>query len=113
MNELEQRADEYKESKRHRCFRANVGTVQIDYEKYLDNLKQAYIAGATEETKLLVEENRKAREIIKTSLGLLSLFSSSNGSVENFINKAEQFLGEGKWQNQILNTLKDTLKEQT
>ena len=65
MNELEQRADEYKESKRHRCFRANVGTVQIDYEKYLDNLKQAYIAGATEETKLLVEENRKAREIIK------------------------------------------------
>ena len=40
----------------------------------------------------LTDRVDEAREIIKTSLGLLSLFSSSNGSVENFINKAEQFL---------------------
>ena len=45
---IEQKAEEYKESKRHKCFREDVGTIQIDYEKYLDNLKQAYIAGATE-----------------------------------------------------------------
>ena len=73
-------------------------------------IKQSCIEFATEETKLLSEhilELQKtngsltdrvdeAREIIKTSLGLLSLFSSSNGSVENFINKAEQFLGDEK-----------------
>ena len=46
--ELKQRAEEYKESKRHKCFREDVGTIQINYESYLNNLKQAYLAGATE-----------------------------------------------------------------
>ena len=48
MTELEQKAEEYKESKRHKCFREDVGTIQINYESYLNNLKYAYIAGATE-----------------------------------------------------------------
>ena len=45
---VEQNAEEYKESKRHKCFREDVGTIQINYESYLNNLKEAYVSGATE-----------------------------------------------------------------
>lgn len=45
---LEERAEEYKESKRHKSFREDVGTVQINYESYLNNLKQAHKDGAKE-----------------------------------------------------------------
>lgn len=41
----EELAEEYKESKRHKCFKADVGKVQIDYESYLNNLKEAFLAG--------------------------------------------------------------------
>ena len=41
----EEMAEEYKESKRHKCFRADVGKIQIDYETYLNNLKEGFLAG--------------------------------------------------------------------
>lgn len=41
----EEMAEEYKESKRHKCFRADVGKIQIDYETYLNNLKDGFLAG--------------------------------------------------------------------
>ena len=44
--ELEKEAEEYRESKRHKSFRADVGTVQINYESYLNNLQSAYKDGA-------------------------------------------------------------------
>ena len=49
--ELKQKAEEYKESKRHKCFRGDVVTIKLNYESYLNNLKEAYIAGATDTTK--------------------------------------------------------------
>ena len=41
----EEMAEEYKESKRHKCFRADVGKIQIEYEAYLNNLKDGFLAG--------------------------------------------------------------------
>lgn len=41
----EEMAEKYKESKRHKCFRADIGKIQIEYEAYLNNLKEAYLAG--------------------------------------------------------------------
>ena len=41
----EEMAEEYKESKRHKCLRADVGKIQIDYETYLNNLKEGFLAG--------------------------------------------------------------------
>ena len=43
---FEEEAEEYKESKRHKSFRADVGTVQINYENYLNNLQSAFKDGA-------------------------------------------------------------------
>ena len=44
----EQKAEEYKESKRHKSFRVDVGNIQINYESYLNNLRQAFIDGYSE-----------------------------------------------------------------
>ena len=41
----EEMAEGYKESRRHKCFSTDVRKVQIEYEAYLDNLKQAFLAG--------------------------------------------------------------------
>lgn len=41
----EEMAEEYKESKRHKSFRTDIGKVSIEYEAYLNNLKSAYLAG--------------------------------------------------------------------
>ena len=41
----EEMAEKYKESKRHKCFRADVGKIQIEYEAYLNNLKDGFLAG--------------------------------------------------------------------
>jgi hypothetical protein len=43
---FEKEAEEYRESKRHKFFRADVGTVQINYESYLNNLQSAFKDGA-------------------------------------------------------------------
>ncbi len=43
---FEKEAEEYRESKRHKFFRADVGTVQINYENYLNNLQSAFKDGA-------------------------------------------------------------------
>ena len=43
---FEKEAEEYRESKRHKSFRADVGTIQINYESYLNNLQSAFKDGA-------------------------------------------------------------------
>ena len=53
--ELKKEAEEYRESKRHKSFRADVGTVQINYESYLNNLQQAYLAGAEPREKRIAD----------------------------------------------------------
>ena len=39
----EEMAEEY--NKRNKCFREDVGKIQIEYKMYLNNLKQAYLDG--------------------------------------------------------------------
>jgi hypothetical protein len=51
----EEMAEAYKESKRHKCFRSDVGKVQIEYEAYLNNLKQAFLAGLEAREKRISE----------------------------------------------------------
>lgn len=41
----EEMAEEYKESKRHKSFRTDIGKISIGYEAYLNNLKEAFLAG--------------------------------------------------------------------
>ncbi|MBO5864035.1 MAG: hypothetical protein J6Q59_07190 [Paludibacteraceae bacterium] len=41
----EEMAEEYKESKRHKSFRTDIGKISIEYEAYLNNLKGAFLAG--------------------------------------------------------------------
>ena len=43
---LEKEAKEYRESQKHKSFRADVGTIQINYESYLNNLQSAFQKGA-------------------------------------------------------------------
>lgn len=43
---FEKEAEEYRESKRHKSFREDVGNIQIDYNAYLNNLAKAFKDGA-------------------------------------------------------------------
>ena len=43
---FEKEAEEYRENKRHKSFREDVGNVQIDYNAYLNNLANAFKDGA-------------------------------------------------------------------
>ena len=43
---FEKEAEEYRESKRHKSFREDVGNIQIDYNAYLNNLANAFKDGA-------------------------------------------------------------------
>ena len=43
---FEEEAREYKESKRHKSFREDVGNIQIDYNAYLRNIGNAFKDGA-------------------------------------------------------------------
>lgn len=58
-----------------------------------EQLQEKYLSESYEKAKL-VSKIEKAKEIIKTFCGLYSVFNSSNGSFDNFIAKAEQFLGD-------------------
>lgn len=67
----EEKAEAYKESKRHRSLRADVDKIQIEYETYLNNLKQAYLDGlkaSKPEWHKLSEKYPEAHKLVRVRL---------------------------------------------
>ena len=137
MTEIEQKAENYAERMRTEKEKklweiveqwgirsVDSSDRQVVYDDSLkrDIRKEAYIAGATEASKVFEkqieglkdanrgledmyfmickekaeqnEELTEAKELLKTCVALLGMFNSSNGSVDNLIAKVEAFLKE-------------------
>ena len=81
MTDLERRAEEYADEQ--------IGCGDGYYE--WTDVKQAYIVGATEETKELQEENKQAKEIIRECMGQMTFHDCE---YTDAYKKAEAFIKE-------------------
>ena len=66
----------------------------VDFAQKGTELLSKHILELQADKGRLTDENRQAKEIIKTFCGLCDVFNSSNGSFDIFIAKAEAFLKE-------------------